>query len=82
MEQVIYNGEVINYQVIRKRNKNLYARMDEYGNLIMTVPILVSKRTIEKFAIESYFKLKKKLEKKQDKKVINEGIIKILGVRE
>jgi len=78
MESVNYNGVDINYTVIRKRNKNLYARMDENKNVIVTVPYLVSKKSIEKFVVESYFKLEKKINKRK-KSVSNDGKIKILG---
>lgn len=78
METINYNGIDIHYTIIRKRNKNLYARMDENKNVIVTVPYLVSKRSIEKFVVESYFKLEKKINKRNNS-ISDEGKIKILG---
>ena len=82
MESIVANGTTIYYNVIKKKIKNVYARMDEYGNVIITAPYLANKKTIEKFVIEAYFKLQKKIEKKRknQKNVVNDGMIKILGV--
>ena len=80
MESVIYNGVTIYYSVTRKNNKNLYARLDEYGYVKITAPYLVSKKTIENFVIESYFKLQNKVSKKKNKSIINDDKIKVLGV--
>ena len=68
------------YTLIRKRNKNMYARLDANNNLIITAPLLMPKRTIDKFAEDSYEKLLKKKSKKIDKSVFNvNGEVKILG---
>ena len=68
------------YTLIRKRNKNMYARLDDNNNLIITAPLLMPKRTIDKFAEDSYEKLLKKKSKKIDKSVFNvNGEVKILG---
>ena len=82
MESIVVNGTTIYYNVIKKKIKNVYARMDEYGNVIITAPYLANKKTIEKFVIEAYFKLQKRIEKKRKKQksVVNDGMIKILGV--
>lgn len=68
------------YTLIRKNNKNMYARLDKDNNLVITAPRFVSLPVIEKFAKESYDKLKKKIEKRPVKTLFNkEGQIKILG---
>lgn len=68
------------YKLIRKNIKNMYARIDKEGNLVVTSPLFVSSKTIEKFAQESYEKLLKRNRKKTDKSLFNsEGKIKILG---
>ena len=79
MESIIYDNNVIYYTLEKKRNKNLYARLNEENVIVVTAPYLVSKRTIEKFVIESYFKLMKKKEKRKDKVIANDGKIKVLG---
>ena len=80
MESVTYNGVTNYYSVTRKSNKNLYARWDEHGYVKITAPYLVSKKTIEKFVVESYFKLQNKISKKKNKSIINDDKIKVLGV--
>lgn len=80
MESVTCNGVTIYYSVTRKSNKNLYARLDEGGYVKITAPYLVSKKTIEKFVVESYFKLQNKISKKKNKSIINDDKIKVLGV--
>ena len=80
MNSIESNGVTIYYEVIKKRNKNLYARMDKSGNIIVTAPYLVSKRVIENFVSESYFKLQKKMEKRKDKTIVKDGKIKVLGI--
>jgi predicted metal-dependent hydrolase len=68
------------YTVIRKNNKNMYARLDKDNNLVITAPMFVSSKMIEKFANEAYYKLLKRKEKKTSKSLFNnEGQIKILG---
>lgn len=67
-------------KIIRKNNKNMYARLDEDNNLVITAPLFVSLKQIEKFANEAYEKLLKKKSKKMNKSLFNnEGKIKILG---
>ena len=66
--------------VIRKNNKNMYARLDKDNNLVITAPLFVSSSVIEKFAKESYDKLQKRKEKRPTKSIFNkDGQIKILG---
>jgi len=68
------------YTVIRKNNKNMYARLDKDNKLVITAPLFVSKKVIDKFAKESYETLLKRKEKKPVKSLFNkEGKIKILG---
>ena len=68
------------YKLIRKNNKNMYARLDKDNNLVITAPLHLSLRQIEKFADEAYEKLLKRLERKPSKTIFNkEGKIKILG---
>lgn len=66
--------------VVRKNIKNMYARLDKNGNLVISSPLFVSSKVIEKFAQESYEKLLKRSENKSDKSLYNkDGKIKILG---
>lgn len=68
------------YILKRKRIKNMYARLDKDNNLVITAPYLVTLKTIEKFALESYEKLSKRKEKKSNKTIFNSnGEVKILG---
>ena len=78
METIFYDGIEIKYIVNKKWVKNLYTRMDKNNVMIISCPYLVSKKSIEKFVIESYFKILKKKEKKK-KSIVNNGTIKILG---
>ena len=41
------NDYIINYEVIRKDNKNLYFRIDENCNLIITAPIFITDEEIK-----------------------------------
>ena len=68
------------YILKRKRIKNMYARIDKDNNLVITAPYLVPLKTIEKFANESYSKLMKRIEKKENKSIFNNnGEIRIMG---
>ena len=68
------------YKVIKKNNKNMYARLDKDNNLVITAPLFVSNKQIEKFAEQSYEKLLKRKEKRPVKSITDkEGNIKILG---
>ena len=68
------------YKVIRKNNKNMYARLDKDNNLVITAPLFVSMKVIDKFANESYETLLKRKEKRPSKSLFNkEGKIKIMG---
>ena len=68
------------YTLIRKKNKNMYARLDKDNNLVITAPPFVSLSVIERFAKESYEKLQKRVAKKPVKTIFNkDGEIKILG---
>ena len=77
MNFIEYNGEYIQYIIAKKGTKNLYARIDENNVVKLSVPYFVPKKVIEKFVVESYFKLIKKSKKK--KGIVNNGKIKILG---
>jgi hypothetical protein len=79
METINNDGEIINYWIKKRGTKNLYARLDENNNVLVRVPYLISKRTLEKFVIESYYKLIKKTKKKK-KKVVENDNVKILGI--
>lgn len=71
---------MMEYRVIRKNNKNMYARLDKENNLVITAPIFVSSKSIDRFAKEAYEKLLKKKEKRPNKTLFNkDGQIKILG---
>lgn len=68
------------YRVIRKNNKNMYARLDKDNNLVITAPLFVSLKAIDKFANESYETLLKRKEKRPVKSLFNkDGQIKIMG---
>lgn len=68
------------YKIIRKNNKNMYARLDKDNNLVITAPLFISMKVIDKFAKESYETLLKRKEKKPVKTLFNkEGQIKIMG---
>ena len=68
------------YKVVRKKIKNMYARLDDENNLVITAPLLVPLKTIERFAEESYEKLMKRMQKRPKKTIFNEfGEMKILG---
>lgn len=68
------------YKVVRKNNKNMYARLDKDNNLVITAPLFVSLKQIEKFASNAYDKLLKKKEKRVAKSIFNkDGQIKIMG---
>ena len=70
----------IQYKVVRKNNKNMYARLDDSDNLVITAPFFVSLKNIDKFAKESYEKLMKRKSKKFSKSIFNNlGEIKIMG---
>ena len=55
------------YKVIRKNNKNMYARLEEDNILVITAPLHISLKNIEKFAVEAYDKLMKRKNKKINK---------------
>jgi len=78
METIIYNGETINYIIGKRGTKNLYARLIENNVVKISVPYLISKKSIEKFVGESYFKLLKKKNKKKRSIIENEEV-KVLG---
>ena len=68
------------YKIIRKNNKNMYARLDKDDNLVITAPFFVSLKNIEMFANESYEKLIKRRHKRPVKSIFNNlGEVKILG---
>jgi len=68
------------YKVIRKKIKNMYARLDKDNNLVISAPLLMPLKNIEKFANEAYEKLIKRKSKKSPKTIFNQdGEVKILG---
>lgn len=68
------------YILKRKMIKNMYARLDKNNNLVITAPIIMPLKYIEKFAQESYEKLIKKKSNIKEKSIFNEeGEVKILG---
>lgn len=68
------------YKIIRKRIKNMYARLDEDNNLVISAPILMPLTSIDKFANDAYDTLMKRKAKKPNKSIFNSnGEIKILG---
>lgn len=77
METVTYKNEVINYVIIKKGTKHLYARMDNDNVVKLSVPYFIKKSVMEEFVINSYYKLLKK--RKSKTKIVNDGKIKLLG---
>ncbi len=69
------------YTVIRKKIKNMYARLDNQNNLIISAPIFMSNKEIEDFANIAYDKLiKKRVTRKTTNSIFNQnGEVKILG---
>ena len=78
MESIVYKDVIINYIITKKGTKNLYARIDEKDVIKISIPYFISKKNIEKFVIESYFKLQKK-KNRNKKQIVNNNKIKILG---
>ena len=78
MQCIEHNGEKIYYIITRRGTKNLYARMDENRIVRLSVPHFVSNKYLKEFVIQSYFKLLRKKQKKNDK-IVNDGKIKILS---
>ena len=78
MDYIEYNGEIIRYVITRKGTKNLYARMDENRVVKVSTPYFINKKFLEKFIIDSYFKLLKKKTKKNNS-IVKEGKIKVIG---
>ena len=79
METILYEDIEIKYIISKKGTKNLYARIDQDNVIKVSVPYFVSKKYIEKFVIESYFKLIKRKDKKT-KNPIENGKVNVLGV--
>lgn len=79
MEIINFEGIRIEYNIVKKGTKNLYARMDENGVINLSIPYFVNKKIIEKFVIDSYLKLNKKKNKKK-KCIIENDMVKILGI--
>ena len=79
MESILYKDIEIKYFISKKGTKNLYARLDENDVIKISVPYFVSKKQIEKFVIESYFKLIKRKNKKR-RNPIDNGKVNILGI--
>lgn len=79
METILYEDIEIKYIISKKGTKNLYARIGQDNVIKVSVPYFVSKKYIEKFVIESYFKLIKRKDKK-NKNPIENGKVKVLGV--
>ena len=48
------NDYIINYEVIRKDNKNLYFRIDENCNLIITAPKFITDTEIKNLITKYY----------------------------
>ena len=68
------------YIVVRKKIKNMYARLDKDNNLVISAPLFLSKKQISTFAEEAYDKLIKRKSRKNPKTIFNqEGEVKILG---
>ena len=68
------------YIVVRKKIKNIYARLDKDNNLVISAPLFASTKLIDKFANEAYQKLLKRKEKKVKPSVFNEnGEVRIFG---
>lgn len=49
MEEIIFNGNVIKYNLIKKKIRNMYMRFNENGILTVSAPKTMSKKTIESF---------------------------------
>lgn len=78
MEIINYDGITIEYYIAKRGTKNLYARLEDNNVIKLSVPYFASKKLIEQFVIDSYFKLKKRKEKRA--KQFDRDKIKILGV--
>lgn len=76
---ITYNDEVIKYEIIKRGTKNLNARLDKDNIVRISIPYFISSKSIEKFVIESYFKLLKKKNKRKKNEIVNDGKINILG---
>ncbi|HHU60172.1 TPA: M48 family metallopeptidase, partial [bacterium] len=78
------SDQIINYHLTYKRIKNLYVKMDDNFNIIVSAPTSMSIKRIEDFLIEVYPRLLKRQRRKTKSKEIpvNETSIKILGVYE
>ena len=71
MEQILYNGEVIKYEVTKKRIKNLYIQVKD-SKVQVKAPLGMSDKKIEQFVNEKakwiYARLKQtRVKPKQDK---------------
>ena len=47
------NDYIINYEVVRKDNKNLYFRFDENCNLIITAPRFISDKEVQNLIMKN-----------------------------
>ena len=79
METILYKDIEIKYVISKKGTKNLYARIDEFNVVKVSVPYFVSKRTIEKFVVESYFKLIRRKNNKKKSPIENDKVS-VLGI--
>lgn len=77
MNSINYNGEIIYYVISKRGTKNLYARMGNDNVLKLSIPYFVPKTVIEKFVKDSYLKLIKKKQTKNDT-IVHDGKIRVI----
>ena len=61
------NGLAIEYEIIRKKNKNLYFRIKDDLKLYITCPMYISQKEIEKLILKNEESLLKMYEKVESK---------------
>ncbi len=76
--EVFLNERQVNVKIVRKNNKNIYFRFDEYLNLVVTVNSRVSEREIKKLILQNEPSLERMMQK-YEKKVQKEQEFWYLG---
>ena len=72
MEHVLSNGIVLDVEIIRKQNKNIYFRIKDDLKLYITAPMYISWKELEKILNEKDSDLIKMYEKMESKVKDNE----------
>ena len=76
--EVFLNERQVNVKIVRKNNKNIYFRFDEYLNLVVTANSRVSEREIKKLILQNEPSLERMMQK-YEKKVQKEQEFWYLG---